>query len=938
MPDMHHARICAQNDAQLSIMINKFLSYERNPYTAANFYDEPLMACGWQTERWFQLAVEIVRGFFINVQGKNPVRQYNIYSGTPTAGGPWSSNQNTYMIVAYFGSAGLGYITDTQPNGAAWWNNGSSTGITNAINSGAFLLQHRDHGGETGWGEPVYNNSHLNSLTNNMYVYVYSTNCLTGRYNWSSECFTEKFHRIQYGALGVNAASQISYSFVNDTYIWGMYDCLWPDFMPAYPLMGPQITTGHPNLLPCMAMTSGKYFLQQSNWPYNSSSKVVTYHLFHHHGDAFNVLYSEIPQNLNVQHAPTQPAGLTTFTIAADDSSVIALTVDGDIIGVAEGNGSPQNVTIPAQTPGTTIKVTVTKANYYRYEADVLVATNTYAYVMSVAEIIDDQNGGNNDGIVNPGETIDYGIWAKNVGSGTAQSVYGMLTLTDPYLTMNTDSSWYGNINQDDSVLSNPYYEYSIAANCPNGYILNFDLDFHDYNDSVFTSHPSVTVYAPVLTYEGHAISGGNGNGTLEPGETVDLVITLENEGGAQADNVTSTLLTSSSHITILDNTGNFGNIAAGTTGSNSGDPFSVSADAATPYGTSVDFSLAVQAGIYVDTLDFSLTVGVLVPSDTGHYYAYYSGGPHTYSPVFDWIAIDSTQSQYPGISLNLSDDQVFQVNLPFTFQYYGITYNQITICSNGWIAMGYETTTDYTNSGIPNVDGPEAMVAALWDDLDPGNIGQPSDVYYYYDAANHRFVIEYFQVEHYSSGFHETFEVILYDPVYYPTPTGDGEIVVQYLLAMQQDDNTLGIENFSETVGIQYYLDNAYHSLAAVVTDSFAIKYTTYSPDYVGIEDFGKLTGLPLQTMMAAVYPNPFAGVMRVNYQVAQRGRVSLSVYDAAGRVVCDLVDGVNEPGYYTVNWDGVDDMGRKVPSGVYFVRFDADNNQKVEKTVLLR
>ena len=41
LPDMHHARICAQNDAQLGIMINKFLSYERNPFTAANFYNEP---------------------------------------------------------------------------------------------------------------------------------------------------------------------------------------------------------------------------------------------------------------------------------------------------------------------------------------------------------------------------------------------------------------------------------------------------------------------------------------------------------------------------------------------------------------------------------------------------------------------------------------------------------------------------------------------------------------------------------------------------------------------------------------------------------------------------------------------------------------------------------------------------------------------------------
>lgn len=48
LPDMHHGRICAQTETHLSRIIkDKMLSYERNPYTAANFYDNPLVACGW---------------------------------------------------------------------------------------------------------------------------------------------------------------------------------------------------------------------------------------------------------------------------------------------------------------------------------------------------------------------------------------------------------------------------------------------------------------------------------------------------------------------------------------------------------------------------------------------------------------------------------------------------------------------------------------------------------------------------------------------------------------------------------------------------------------------------------------------------------------------------------------------------------------------------
>ena len=198
--------------------------------------------------------------------------------------------------------------------------------------------------------------------------------------------------------------------------------------------------------------------------------------------------------------------------------------------------------------------------------------------------------------------------------------------------------------------------------------------------------------------------------------------------------------------------------------------------------------------------------------------------------------------------------------------------------------------------------------------------------------------MIEYFRDEDWPSGSHETFEIILRDPLYYPTPTGDGEILVQYLITMQQTDNTLGIENASETIGIQYFLDNVYDSLALPVTDEFAILYTTYPPGYVGIADYAKLTTVPVRTMLSAVHPNPFSNDLRVSYQLSSRGRTSLTVYDALGRAVCGLVDAIKEPGYYTVNWQGLDDQGRKVPAGVYFIKFSAENYQNVQKTVLLK
>jgi flagellar hook assembly protein FlgD len=92
--------------------------------------------------------------------------------------------------------------------------------------------------------------------------------------------------------------------------------------------------------------------------------------------------------------------------------------------------------------------------------------------------------------------------------------------------------------------------------------------------------------------------------------------------------------------------------------------------------------------------------------------------------------------------------------------------------------------------------------------------------------------------------------------------------------------------------------------------------------------------------TEFFGVYPNPFKHSSAISYQLAQAARVSLSVYDVSGRLVKSLSDGneTKEPGVYTVTWDARDARGRRLPSGVYFVRLDTDQYHSIQKTVLLK
>jgi hypothetical protein len=141
---------------------------------------------------------------------------------------------------------------------------------------------------------------------------------------------------------------------------------MWPNFMPAQ-----GTTPASRDMRPAFANVAGKYFLKQSSWA-GSSTKLITYRLFHMFGDAFQWFYSEVPMSLSVTHNPMVAANATTFDVTADAGSFIALTIPSPtgpiIVGTATGTGSAVSIPL-SQAPTSTMLVTVTKQNYRRYGA-----------------------------------------------------------------------------------------------------------------------------------------------------------------------------------------------------------------------------------------------------------------------------------------------------------------------------------------------------------------------------------------------------------------------------------------------------------------------------------------------------------------------------------------------------------------------------------------
>jgi hypothetical protein len=101
------------------------------------------------------------------------------------------------------------------------------------------------------------------------------------------------------------------------------------------------------------------------------------------------------------------------------------------------------------------------------------------------------------------------------------------------------------------------------------------------------------------------------------------------------------------------------------------------------------------------------------------------------------------------------------------------------------------------------------------------------------------------------------------------------------------------------------------------------------------GVEDGRRM---PAEYGLSQNYPNPFNPATEISYSLAQKGRVRIEVYDPTGRKIRTLVDRDRPAGEYTVVWDGGDDSGRRVGSGIYVCRMTAGRFVKTIKMAVAR
>ncbi|MEO0078886.1 MAG: C25 family cysteine peptidase, partial [candidate division WOR-3 bacterium] len=647
------------------------------------------------------------------------------------------------------------------------------------------------------------------------------------------------------------------------------------------------------------AMYSGK-LAQLENFPLpeDSFDLRLYFHVYNLLGDPSLEMWTGVPRTLAVTYPGSIPVGASSFEVEVRDGTSIPVTgASVSLLGPGQvhlvrrtGASGRARFALPS-TVADSLLVTVSGPNLMPHLGRVQVVSSP-VFVGCLEHNPTEARPGN----------VNLSITLKNFGtSQTATGVRVLLRALDDAAVVLDSVRDYGNIEPGNSANAAPFL-LVVAASCTSRQVIPLGLSVTS-GSNTWESGLELVVIAPTLTTRGYTVH--DANGILDPGESAELSVRVRNTGSATASGLVGVLRSlNPAAVAVLDSTGSFGDLLPGDSVLNTGDRFAVRAAGAIGIGRAFSLRLVLSSGSVEQVRDFVVTVGrptersPLGPDHYG-YYAYDDiDVGYAERPDFNWVEIDPAHGG-SGTRVNLANDTSVPVQLPFAFRFYGQEYGTVSVCDNGYLAMGSTWLGDAYNWSIPSPMGPDGMVAAFWDDFRTDTM-DASGVYCWHDASSHRFVVEWSRCVH-VHGFRppypaeqQTFQILLYDPQYYLTKTGDGPIVVQYLVV--RDDDTLwgnnhnyatvGIQNPGHNDGLECAFAGSRPAAAAPVVPTRAIRFTTNPPDTftaVGEQQTAN------SHEPVSITPNPCRGftTLRLSPRIAGSSVPALSVFDASGRLV---------------------------------------------------
>jgi hypothetical protein len=478
---------------------------------------------------------------------------------------------------------------------------------------------------------------------------------------------------------------------------------------------------------------------------------------------------------------------------------------------------------------------------------------------------------GNRNDIPNPGEVLDITLTARN--SGNQDAVNGVrcsVTSLSQYADVGDDDIAFGDLAAGRERQGDAPVRVTLSPDCPDAESRPLQrprllLTFTDGN----TVWKSVLIIEPAAPHlELRSIQPG---AVIQP-RVSEIDFDLNNVGAIASGNFTGRLVSMGMGVTVVRQNASWANIGAGGHARIQGDKFTVSGNQVAVPGSTCPMLLLVtsQAG-FVDSIWFNLQIGQpranapQGPDDYGYIAFDNTDAEWDMAPDYDWIEINpnDNNNDYDGTRINFQGQAQFDIgecrviNLGFRTKFYGEDFRQITVATNGFIAMGDQgRITNFQNWRMDEaIGGGMGMLAPLWDDL---RLTQNSGIFTFRDEETGRFIIQWNRMTPANGQGEFTFEVVIYDADVWITETGNPNILFQYKTVSSQRNvrngdtewvnnipfASIGISSPDGTTGLNYYFNNTAPVTSAQLADRRAILFST-SPRFRSGVIYGQVTDL---------------------------------------------------------------------------------------------
>lgn len=698
----------------------------------------------------------------------------------------------------------------------------SPSEIAAPINDGLAYIDYRGWAGSNGWWEPEFTVTDVMTLSNSeAYPVVVSIVCGTGDYGaFTDPCFGEAWLR---AGTVTNPKGGVAFFGTTDHDTHTRYN---------NPINGGFFTSLFVHDLP---------HIGQADWlakaeilrlhPHEEEHIELYFHSYQTLGDPGLMMQRNIPGTLEVTHDPVQNGGLVKISVSesglpVEDATVSMYRIETDESSIAHTNFMGET---ELYTPGSgagTVVITVYAPFHTTYVDTVEVSGRPGLSIVDVA--VEDTIEGDDDGVLDPNEIAVLRLTIENY-------YYLAISPVEGYLW--ADHRGVSVMEEFDSVTVDGYSENELVfkvqssgeatgggpavmqllCDSRNGRtVLPFELELPPGGITVDSIHIEDS-------------PGGDGDGTLEPGETATAAVLLTNHGSGEIAPFALNVYSTSGWTSISDGDSIIMPTISPMSSTWSSD-FTLAAHEEAFHGYPVGVEVHYyERDKYINTISLSLgTRNSDDPqgSDAWGYFAY--DNTDVESGITPGAFEDISSS---GTFVELGDDEKIELQIPFDFVYYGESYDTLTVCSNGWAAPGIQPyfMLDFYNLPIPGPNGPWGTLAIFWDDLEPlagGGI--------YWEDRGDQLIVQWEEMGHARfDGVSNTFQLVIYDPAVHTTRTGDSPIEFRYSGSIEDVDSleeysTVGIESPDNGMGIECLFSTTYDDGAPIIGDGTAIRFTT--------------------------------------------------------------------------------------------------------------